>query len=213
MTATDRLPDPPATASAGPDLIEEAVSIWRLHWEADPLRPRRYPAGRYRFDAPAGEYPVTYGNRDRLACFAEVYGDTGKITADQATRRLSLLSALRPLRLVALDEPPVWRRLGLDGRIGTTKAYPVTQHWSQALHDWLPAADGLRYASRHAGQHLNYCLFLDRCGADLQVLPQGELQDLRPIVLFAAETYVLSCYLTWRLPPVHPGAPPTSGAV
>lgn len=57
--------------------------MWRLHWEDDPRQPRRYPSGRYRFDAPRGEYPVTYGNRDQLATFREVYGDTRLIGPEQ----------------------------------------------------------------------------------------------------------------------------------
>lgn len=35
---------------------------------------RCYPAGRYRFDTPVGEYATLYCNADRLAVFAEVYG-------------------------------------------------------------------------------------------------------------------------------------------
>lgn len=201
MPRADALPEPPGRRPAGlPALPREAVSLWRLHWEDDPLAPRRYPAGKYRFDAPAGEYPVTYGNRDRLACFAEVYGDLGLIPEAQGTRRLSLLSALRPLALAPLDDPAFRRRLDprLDGRIATAKQYPATQRWSLALHTWFPEADGIRYTSRHAERDHNYCLFLDRCGADLQVSLQGELRDLRQIVLFAADRYVLQARVQWR---------------
>jgi hypothetical protein len=196
----DLIPLPPADLLLPLRLYEEAVTIWRLHWEDDPRAPRRYPTGKYRFDAPAGEYPVTYGNADRLASFAEVYGDRRQILASEAGRRLSLLSAERPLRLVTLDEAETFHALGLDARISTTKRYTRTQAWSLALHHWLPEADGIRYAGRHAGKHCNYCLFLDRCGGDLAVWRQGELQDLRQIVLFAARRYALRAAIPWRAP-------------
>ena len=121
LPLSDVLPEPPPGAPASIALVREAVSAWRLHWEADPLFPPVRPTGRYRFDAPAGEFPVLYANRDRLACFAEVYGDTGTIEAAQGSRHLSLISALRPLRVVALDDAVTRRRCGLDGRIGTAK--------------------------------------------------------------------------------------------
>jgi len=195
---TDVLPEPPTEAPAAIALVTEAVSAWRLHWEVDPLRPPLRTTGVYRFDAPAGEFPVLYANRDRLACFAEVYGDTGTIEASQGPRHLSLVSALRPLRLVALDDALTRRRCGLDGRIGTAKQYAVTQQWSRSFHVWFPEADGLRYSSRHAGEQHNYALFLDRCAPELAVYPQGELQDLRRVVLFAADMYALAVKVAWR---------------
>ncbi len=203
MTAPDALPEPPDTPPAGlPPLVRELASAWRLHWEDDPLAPRRYPHGRYRFDAPDGEYPVTYGNRDRLACFLEVYGAMNLIAADQGGRLVSHLAVLRPLALVPLDDPATRRRLDprLDARIATAIQYPVTQRWSRALHAWYPEADGLRYPSRHADGALNYCFYLDRCGtpADLRVDRQGRLDQLRGVVLFAAERYRLEVRLTWR---------------
>ena len=198
LPLADVLPEPPAEAPGAIALVTEAVSVWRLHWEADPLHPPVHTVGRYRFDAPAGEFPVLYGNRERLACFAEVYGDTATIEAAQGSRHLSLVSTLRPLHLVALDDATTRRRCGLDGRIGTAKQYAVTQRWSRTFHAWFPEADGLRYNSRHAGEQHNYALFLDRCAADLAVYPQGQLQDLRRVVLFAADTYALAVKIAWR---------------
>ena len=58
MEEGDLIPLPPAQPAAIP-LVEEVVAVWRVHKEPDPRAPPRYPAGRYRFDAPAGEYPVT----------------------------------------------------------------------------------------------------------------------------------------------------------
>ena len=155
----DALPDPPTSPPPTlPPLVGDLASLWRLHWEDDPLAPRWHPRGKYRFDAPTGEYPVTYGNRDRLACFLEVYGMTGVVAAGQGSRLLSHLSALRPLHLVPLDDPAARRRLDprLDARIATAIQYPVTQRWGRVLRDWYPQADGLRYPSRHADGALNY---------------------------------------------------------
>jgi hypothetical protein len=52
----DRLPEPPERLPAPFELAEEELFAWRLHREEDPLEARRHPSGRYRFDAPSGEY-------------------------------------------------------------------------------------------------------------------------------------------------------------
>lgn len=166
----DALPEPPDAPPASlPPLVSELVSIWRLHWEDDPRQPRHYPSGRYRFDAPHGEYPVTYGNRDQLATFREVYGDTRLIGPEQASRLLSHLAALRPLRLIPLDDARFLDVLEprLDARLTTAIQYETTQRWSLALHSWYPDAEGLRYPSRHdVAEGRNYGLFLDRVQVD-----------------------------------------------
>lgn len=187
MEEADLIPLPPATPPAQVGLVEEVIAVWRVHQEPDPRTPRRYLTGKYRFDAPVGQYPVTYGN-----------GDRRQILADQATRALSLLIARRPLRVIPLDEAAVFLALGLDARINTTKRYDRTQAWSLALHTWFPDADGIRFSGRKAGNSPNYCLFLDRCAADLDLYSQGELQDLRAIVLAAAARYALKVELVWR---------------
>jgi hypothetical protein len=184
------LPDPGFDLDPVDDLV-----VWRLHWEADPLRPGTYPRGRYRFDAPrdGAEYRVTYGNAARHGTFAEVYGDIGRIKPAERDRRLSRIAATRTLQLVALDDPGVQKVLGLDGRIAMSKQYPTTMKWSRALHRWFPDADGIRYMSRHAGTNRNYCLFLDRCKGALEVEPKGQVGDLRlrPVVLDACDRYEL----------------------
>jgi hypothetical protein len=195
----DVIPLPPTSLPTSISLVEEVIAIWRVHSEPDPRSPPCYPTGRYRFDAPNGEYSVTYGNADSYGSFAEVYGDRHQILANQATRHLSLLIARRPLRLVTLDEAETFHRLGLDNRINDTKRYKRTQQWSLALHTWLPEADGIRFSGRNAGKDLNYCLFLDRCAGDLDLHLQGELQDLRAIVLAAAKKYGLRVEISWRL--------------
>jgi hypothetical protein len=147
------------------------------------------------FDAPNGEYSVLYGNKDRFGCFAEVYGDSGRITREQAARKLSFIESTKPLQLVPLDHAPTQKCFHLDGRINMSKQYHVTQLWSQRLHAWFPQADGIRYLSRHAGTEHNYCLFLDRCASALEVMTHAEIQYQRNTVLFAAERYNLTVYL------------------
>ena len=114
--------------------------VFRLHWEANPLRPRRHPRGKYRFDAPrnGAEYSVTYANQADHGAFAEVYGDTQLISARERDRRLSAISATRPLALITLDDPTVQKMLGLDGRVAMSKQYSTTMLWSRTLHRWFP---------------------------------------------------------------------------
>ncbi|MDQ3506464.1 MAG: RES family NAD+ phosphorylase [Actinomycetota bacterium] len=133
MLEADRLPEPPEKLPGELDLVEEKLSVWRLHWEGDPLKIESYPTGRFRFDAPAGEYSALYGNADRLATFAEVYGDVGVIEEGQKGRKLSRISSTDALRLVPLDDPGTQKLLGLDGRIGMSKQYPATQRWASKL--------------------------------------------------------------------------------
>jgi RES domain len=194
----DLLPLPPRKLpQPGFDLLEiEDLVLWRLHWEADPLRPRTHPRGRYRFDAPrnGAEYRVTYGNDARHGAFAEVYGDTRRIKAADRARHLSRIVAERRLRFVPLDDPHVQKVLDLDGRIAMSRQYARTMPWSRALHRWFPDADGIRYMSRHAGTKRNYCLFLDRSRDSLRVERSGDLGDLalRRVLLDAADRYQLA---------------------
>jgi hypothetical protein len=195
----DLLPAPPRDLPApgfALEVVDELV-VFRLHWDMNPLRPKRHPRGRYRFDAPrdGAEYPVTYANLADHGAFAEVYGDTQLISEREADRRMSALVATRPLRIIALDDPTVQKTLRLDGRIAMSKQYATTMLWSRALHRWFPEADGIRYASRHAGgQFPNFCLFLDRGRAALRVELRGKLGDpaLRPLLLDAADRYHLT---------------------
>lgn len=190
------IPDPPPSAPKRlPKLVPDSPKeLWRLHWEADPRRPRRYAYGKFRFDAPAGEYSVTYANEDQSACFAEVYGDEQEIPPSQLERRLGRLTYARPLRLVPLDDGEALKALHpkLDLNISASTRYARTRAWSLALHAWYEDADGLLYLGRHATQRLNRCLFLDRCAKDLIYEPVGKLQDLEDDVRRAAAAYNLA---------------------
>jgi hypothetical protein len=95
-------------------LGEFGIDAWRLQRGGHPLDIESYSTGKYRFDAPGGEYPAPlYANTFRLGCFAEVFGDTGVIEASEIRRRsLFRVSSTRTLRLLTLD----------DG--GVQKAFP-----------------------------------------------------------------------------------------
>lgn len=192
----DRLPDPDDAPADALDLLELAAApakMWRVRWERDLRAPKQYPSGKYRFDAPAGEYLVTYTSSSRGGKIAEVYGELRRIKGEEAARQLSMVTATRPLQLITLDDATTQKRLRLDGRIGDAKQYATTQRWSRFLHD-RKDADGIRYRSRHAGAYVNVCLFLDRCADALVVHPEGTLMALRPIVLELADAYDISVY-------------------
>lgn len=188
------MPEPPERLPGELDLVEEKLSVWRLHWEEEPLGIKSYPTGRFRFDAPAGEYRALYGNADRLAAFAEVYGDVRVIEESQKDRKLSRISSTDALSLIPLDDPGTQKLLGLDGRVGMSKQYPVTQKWASRLFRWFPQAHGIRYLSRHAGENRNYCLFLDRCAGELEVEEHGKISSLRKVALLAADRYRLEVH-------------------
>jgi hypothetical protein len=169
---------------------ELLVEAWRLHWEPDPTVERRYPLGRYRFDAPTGEFGVTYINRDRLATFAETYAEGSRVLAkSEAGRRRSRLSSTRPLRLLRMDEMAVAAAFGLDNRISTEKPYDRTQAWGAAWHAWYPELDGIVFLGRKSAPHRNLCLYLDRCADALSFTTDGTLAELREDGLRACLKY------------------------
>jgi hypothetical protein len=196
MPAGERhaVPLPPDAPPSSPPALDEHVlkEAWRIQRPGNPLRPRRRARGRFRFDAPGGEYPVTYVNLDRHACYAEVFGDAGEIPPAAADRRLFRLRAKRPLRVVALDRATVQKAFGLDLNVCSSLDYERTRAWSLALHTWYPEADGIRYLGRHAVEDLNLCLFLDRCGDALEAAAEGSLGELRRDGLVAAHRYHLA---------------------
>jgi hypothetical protein len=121
----DLLPKPPRSLPS-PSFVLDAVDgvvAYRLHWDANPLRPKRYPRGKFRFDAPrnGAEYAATYANLAEHGAFAEVYGDSQLISELEATRRWSRLLATRPLNLIPLEDPTVQKTLRLDGRIAVSR--------------------------------------------------------------------------------------------
>lgn len=75
-----------------------------------------------------------------------------------------------------------------------SRQYPVTQRWALALYRWFPEADSIRYLSHHAGQHRNYCLFLECCAQKLRVEERGEISTLLETVLLAADRHHLEVH-------------------
>lgn len=176
-----------------PPLEEQLLEAsWRIHADARPLEPRRHPAGKFRFDAPSGEYPVTYVNLDRHACYAEVFGDILEIPPWAGGRFLSKIRSSRPLRLITLDRAEVQKAFGLDLNICSSLDYARTRVWSHVWHEWYPRADGIRYLGRHAVEQRNLCLFLDRCSEHLAADLEGVLRDFRRDGLIAAHKYSLT---------------------
>lgn len=183
----ERLPDPPASKPAGaPALLDVRLDDhMRIHAEPDILSKPANRPGWYRFDAPSGEYPVTYTAATFDACVAEKFQDRRVVEHRRLTEHVSLVSSLRDLRLVPLHDSVMLSRFGLDARIWTTIDYPTSQQWSLHLHQWFPTADGIYYRPRHAHEQHACCLFLDRCGSDLEVRSHGELGTDRDRLLTA----------------------------
>lgn len=177
----EAIPRPGDRPGRLPELDEaELGDTWRLHWKHDPTVERRYPSGRYRFDAPAGQYGVTYVSSDPLAVFAEVYAEGSRVIArSEAQRRRSRIWSTRPLRLLRIDDMAVAAAFGLDNRVSTEKPYPRTQAWSLAWHEWYPAMEGIVFLGRKSAPHLNTCLYLDRCAGALEFELEGTLEQLR----------------------------------
>ncbi len=137
---------------------------------------RRHPKGKFRFDAPGGEFSVTYLCGDDVGCFAEVFGDTRYIDVADGRRRLFAIRSRRPLRLLDLGDGSCLMSFDLDARICVMKPYRRTQLWSRAFFDWYAELDGIRYVPRHATGKTNYCLYLDRCAADLDSDDRGPIE-------------------------------------
>lgn len=148
--------------------------------------------GKFRFDAPAGEFKVTYVAENRYACFAEVFGDAKVIPADAKERFLSQIQTDRPMRFLDLTDETTWARFGIDGSITTDTEYERTQAWALAWHTWYADADGVRYHGRRAGRRINCCLFLDRCADAIRFRTLGRLGDVPETVAIAAERYALA---------------------
>jgi len=192
MPDRDTIPFPPTTRPRRlPRLRAEAVpTLWRLHWEDDPLDPARHNPGRWRFDAPAGEHAVSYANVSEHYAFAEVYCDTDgthEIGPDQANRRISSVAVHGALQVLDLGDAGVLTALGVDLRICTTTDYARTRGWAFNIRQWLPDVQAIRYLGRRSGRADNYCLFLDRCAGVLTWTPHGTLAQNEELVLIACD--------------------------
>jgi hypothetical protein len=154
--------------------------------EADPRAPMVWNPGRWRFDAPAAEYPITYAGTTFEVCVAEKFQDTRLIEAAHASQRVWQVTSSRLLRLIPLDESLVQAQLGTDARIWTEVSYPVTQQWALALRSWFPDADGIRYTPRHVQEETSFALYLDRSAGALSCIELRRLGDDRRALLRVA---------------------------
>jgi hypothetical protein len=180
-------------------VVDEIREGWRIHDEADPRAPRRWPKGKWRFDAPDGSWQVTYVNLTQVGAFAEVYAKRRDIGPAEADRRLSEVTS-KPLRVIALDDPAVLASLRLDALVNVVPTYGRTMRWGERLREWYDGsngelAHGIRYLGRRSASHLNYCLWLDRCPGLLQFSERGRLGTLRREVMLAADQLQLTTRL------------------
>ena len=141
-------------------------------------------SGDNRFDDPVGEFGVLYAGVDLHAAFIETLGQVipprrgGPVRVsegDLMVRRLSLVVAGRPLRLVKVCGGGGLRLT--DGRLCTGNHGPA-QRWSRALVEHPQTFEGILYYARHDLDRLSVALF-DRTAGLLSERPLGDtLLDL-----------------------------------
>jgi hypothetical protein len=154
--------------------------------EMDPRTPRVWRPGRWRFDAPDGQYPVSYAGSTFEVTVAEKFQDTRLIQEKHRRQRVWQITSDRPLRLVPLDVSQAQAQLGTDARIWSEVNYPTTQAWALALYRWYQDADGIRYTPRHVQEETSFALFLDRCANALSPTDLRRLDDDRAALLRVA---------------------------
>jgi hypothetical protein len=187
------LPSPPA---ALPAIVPSpwTTDLWRIQ-NGTEIVARMYPAPRYRFDAPNGEYPVLYACASQIGTFAEVYGDRARrIGENEGGHYLIRIVPTIPLALIDLCNVQLLASLGLDERISVGDDYAICQAWARAFWQRFPEIAGIRYRARKAGAtEANVALFLDRCLENIAVPAEDAqmLRDLEAIVLTAADVYNL----------------------
>lgn len=187
-----RLRQPPSGPLPDVQLSGWDGPLYRIQ-NAPALAYRTYPSARYRFDAPAGQYPILYTNDSEVGVFAEVYMDRGRrLGPEDAGRHLVKLDPTGPLPLVDLLSDETLRDLGLDERVSTGDDYERCQRWALKIHQQWPEAMGIRYGARCAGRRTsNVALFAERCEGRLDLEPLGRLEDLEETVLRATDRYGL----------------------
>jgi len=169
--------------------------LWRIQ-STPKLAPRRYPAPRFRFDAPEGEFAAIYACADPLATFAETYRDRGRrLGPEDGDRHLLRLVPTRPLPVIDLRDERLRVALGVDERVSVGDDYTACQAWSGALFTGLPDAAGIAYRSRLSdARGTNVVLFAERCADSLNIETLGQLATLEPLVLAAADRFGLTVY-------------------
>lgn len=197
VIAPGKHPEPPADLDERPlPMILTDRSWFRIHQSRySPLFFGR--TGRYRFDAPAGEFGVLYAGKDEHCAFVETFGhslDIRVVTMDELRRcERSRLTVNRPLRLVGLTGAGL-ARLGADNRL-CTGDYLLAQRWACALWRHAEAPDGLYYRSRLDPARQCGAIF-DRAEAVFTASSLGTLTDLhhRPLLASLLDTYGIGLF-------------------
>jgi hypothetical protein len=176
----EHIPSPPADLAERElplvTLAGRAPTLYRSHRLDRPYSPVAFnfrPVAD-RFNAPNGEYGVLYLAADPFAAFIETFG-ASMVTAALELRLVSERDlARRCLCRIEVDDPPAIRivnladgygfsRLGIDGRISTTKQRHVTRQWALALWRHPQRPDGILYRACNDPARLAVVLF-DRVG-------------------------------------------------
>jgi hypothetical protein len=135
-------------------------------------------SGDSRFDAPAGEYSVLYAGSDVHCAFIETFGQsTGAnlvTVAALATRSISRIESVRPLRLVDLTGSGL-ARIGADERL-CSGDHRLAQRWALALWRHPATPDGLLYRARHDPSRTAVAVF-DRAQMAVSAVAVGSILD------------------------------------
>lgn len=157
-------------------LAGQAPALYRSHRLDRPYSPVAFNSRPVadRFNAPNGEYGVLYLAADPYAAFIETFG-ASMVTAALELRLVSERDlARRCLCRIEIDDPEAIRlvnvadgrgfsRLGIDGRISTTKQRHITRQQALALWRHPQQPDGILYRACNDPARLAVVLF-DRVG-------------------------------------------------
>lgn len=180
----DRLAGPPADLHTRdlpmvPVNIADGAHWYRLHRISATHAPVDYNFRTVddRFNAPAGEYGILYLGSDPYCAFIESFGSeaiargyrlvTQQTLAERCLCRIDLLPEARPLNLVNIATGAGLSRLGIDGRIGTSKVRTITRERALALWRHPQQPDGLLYRACNDPARTAVALF-DRAGSVLE---------------------------------------------
>jgi hypothetical protein len=181
VTPSEKIPLPP------PDLAKRDLplttpaarnlTLYRCHRLDRPYSPVAFnfqPIAD-RFNAPNGEFGVLYLASDPFGAFIETFGSS-MVTAALQLRtvserdlgrrclcRIDVLIDPDTVRLVNLADGYGFSRLGIDGRISTTKQREVTRQWALELWRHPQQPDGLLFRACNDQERLSVMLF-DRVG-------------------------------------------------
>ena len=194
-----RHPEPPkdlATRKLRTHTLPRGQKLWRIHWwNKNAVFFGKTGAGR--FDSPDGSFGALYVGLDELCAFVETFGQkTGcRFVTEMALkqRHLSSLELKRDLQLVDLAGEGGLALLGADSRL-FSDSHPLSQRWSQALHNHESNPAGIIYSARHDPSKRACALFDRVAPATFEITDIGPLLDARNLKLLAKilDTYGFS---------------------